>query len=211
VSGNVSFYNETPETAVYPTPVLGVVGVLDDVRRHCTTGFKQAGDVILLLGETQEDLGGTEYLKRIHGQVTGRPPALDLDREKRVQSACLAAVREGLAASAHDCSDGGLAIALAECCVAGHMGAKITLPGDASVRLDARLFGESASRIVLSASPENAERIQRLAADEGAPVCVLGEAGGDELIVSAEGGTRVTLKVAEMEQIWRDAIPSLMQ
>ncbi len=211
VSGNVSFYNETPETAVYPTPVLGVVGVLDDVRRHCTTGFKRAGDVILLLGETQEDLGGTEYLKRIHGQVTGRPPALDLDREKRVQSACLAAVREGLAASAHDCSDGGLAIALAECCMAGHMGAKITLPGDASVRLDARLFGESASRIVLSASPENAERIQRLAADEGAPVCVLGEAGGDELIISAEGETRVTLKVADMEQIWRDAIPSLMQ
>ncbi|GAG13846.1 unnamed protein product, partial [marine sediment metagenome] len=115
VSGNVSFYNETPETTVYPTPVLGVVGVLDDVRRHCTTGFKQAGDVILLLGETQEDLGGTEYLKRIHGQVTGRPPALDLDREKRVQSACLVAVRDGLAASAHDCSDGGLAIALAEC------------------------------------------------------------------------------------------------
>ncbi len=211
VSGNVGFYNETPETAVYPTPVLGVVGVLDDVRRHCTTGFKRAGDVILLLGETQEDLGGTEYLKRIHGQVTGRPPALDLDREKRVQSACLAAVREGLAASAHDCSDGGIAIALAECCMAGHMGAKITLPGDASVRLDARLFGESASRIVLSASPENAERIQRLAADEGAPVCVLGEAGGDELIISAEGETRVTLKVADMEQIWRDAIPSLMQ
>ena len=100
---------------------------------------------------------------------------------------------------------------MAECCMVGQMGAKITLPGDASVRLDARLFGESASRIVLSASPEDAARIQRLAADEGAPVCVLGEAGGDELIISAEGGTPVALKVAEMEQIWRDAIPSLME
>ncbi|UCC67641.1 MAG: phosphoribosylformylglycinamidine synthase subunit PurL, partial [Armatimonadota bacterium] len=211
VSGNVSFYNETPNTAVYPTPVLGVIGVLDDVRRHCTVGFKRAGDVVLLLGETHEDLGGTEYLKRIHGQVTGRPPRLDLDREKKVQAACLAAVREGVAASAHDCSDGGLAVALAESCIGGQVGAKIALPKNGGVRLDAQLFGESASRIVISAAPDDVEHIREIAASEGAPVQVLGEVGGDELAISAEEGTPVALKVADMERIWRGAIPSLMQ
>ena len=211
VSGNVSFYNETPNTAVYPTPVLGVIGVLDDVRRHCTVGFKQEGDVILLLGETHEDLGGTEYLKRHHGRVTGRPPALDLDREKKVQAVCLAAVRQGLAASAHDCSDGGLAIALAECCIPGRLGAHVALPANPDVRLDAQLFGESASRIILSASPENARRIQDIAAREGAPICVLGEVRGDELTIRAEERIQAALTVSEIEQIWQQAIPALMQ
>jgi phosphoribosylformylglycinamidine synthase II len=211
VSGNVSFYNETPNTAVYPTPVLGVIGVLDDVRRHCTVGFKQQGDVILLLGETHEDLGGTEYLKRHHGRVTGRPPALDLDREKKVQAVCLAAVREGLAASAHDCSDGGLAVALAECCIPGRLGADVALPANPDVRLDAQLFGESASRIVLSASPENARRIQDIAAREGAPICVLGEVRGDELTIRADERVQASLEVSEIERIWQQAIPALMQ
>jgi phosphoribosylformylglycinamidine synthase len=211
VSGNVSFYNETLDTAVYPTPVLGVVGVLEDVRLHCTIGFKQAGDVVLLLGDTYEDLGGSEYLKRIHGLVTGKPPALDLDRERAVQGVCLAAVREGLAASAHDCSDGGLAVALAECCIGGQIGASITLPADPDgVRLDARLFGESPSRIVLSASPENADRIQQMAAKRGVPVHLLGEVGGDTLTIEAEDGVRISESVAGMDAIWRGAIPSLM-
>ena len=212
VSGNVSFYNETPDTAVYPTPVLGVVGVLEDVRLHCTAGFKQEGDVIVLLGETGDDLGGTEYLKRIHGKVTGKPPALDLEREKKVQAVCLAAVREGLAASAHDCSDGGLAVALAECCIWGKMGAKVTLPGEEDgLRLEARLFGESASRIVLSARPEKAERIRSLASQEGVPVFVLGEVGGDRLTMAADGEEAVSLAVSEMEGIWRGAIRALME
>jgi phosphoribosylformylglycinamidine synthase len=211
VSGNVSFYNETPNTAVYPTPVLGVIGVLDDVRRHCTAGFKRAGDVILLLGETHEDLGGTEYLKCIHHQVTGRPPVLDMDAEKKVQAACLAAVREGMAASAHDCSEGGLAVALAESCIWGQVGAKIALPENTGVRPDAHLFGESPSRIVLSAAPENVERIRDIAARQGAPVCVLGEVGGEKLIIRGRDGHQIALKVSAMEEIWRGAIPSLMQ
>ncbi len=211
VSGNVSFYNETPDTAVYPTPVLGVVGVLEDVRRHCTIGFKQAGDVVLLLGDTYEDLGGSEYLKRIHGLVTGKPPALDLDREKALQAVCLEAVRQGLAASAHDCSDGGLAVALAECCIWGQIGARITLPGDPEgVRLDARLFGESPSRIVLSASPENAGRIQQMAGERGVPVHRLGEVGGDALTLEADGERQLSEQVGKMEAIWRGAIASLM-
>ena len=211
VSGNVSFYNETPDTAVYPTPVLGVVGVLEDVRRHCTAGFKQEGDVIVLLGETGDDLGGTEFLKRIHGKVTGKPPALDLEREKKVQAVCLAAVREGLAASAHDCSDGGLAVALAECCIWGKLGAKVTLPGEEDgLRLEARLFGESASRIVLSARPEEAEHIRDLASQEGVPAFVLGKVGGDGLTIAAAGEEALSLPVSEMEGIWRGAIRALM-
>ncbi len=212
VSGNVSFYNETPETAVYPTPVLGMVGVLEDVERHCTSPLKRAGDVVLLLGVTREDLGGTEYLKRVHGLVTGRPPALDLDLEKRVQAACLRAVRAGLAASAHDCSEGGLAVALAECCLQGGLGARVTLPeAEAGLRVDARLFGESASRIVLSARPEHVEAIQAVAEEEGAPAAVLGEVGGDALTVAAEGRTLFAVPVVEMEAIWRNALPAIME
>jgi len=212
VSGNVSFYNETPDSVVYPTPVLGVIGVLEEVRRHCTIGFKRAGDVVLLLGETREDLGGTEYLKRVHGQVTGRPPALDLELERKVQAVCLAAVREGLLSSAHDCSDGGLAVALAECCIWGGLGARIRLPeAEAAIRLDARLFGESPSRIILSARSKNVERLQELASREGAPLHLLGKVGGDELVMTAKGRRRLGMKVSEMELIWRGAIPSLMQ
>jgi len=212
VSGNVSFYNETPETAVYPTPVLGVVGVLEEVRRHCTIGFKRGGDVILLLGETREDLGGSEYLKRYHKQVTGRPPRLDLEREKKVQAACLEAIREGLAASAHDCSDGGLAVALAECCIWGRLGATVTLPeGESQLRMDARLFGESPSRIVLSATPENAEKIKLLAARQGVPAQVLGVVEGKELLIAAERNQMIRLAVAEMERVWRSAIPAIIE
>jgi phosphoribosylformylglycinamidine synthase len=212
VSGNVSFYNETPDTAVYPTPVLGVVGVLDDVRRHCTVAFKREGDTVLLLGHTREDLGGTEYLKRTHGLVTGRPPALDLDREAKVQAVCREAVREGLAASAHDCSDGGLAVALAECCIQGEVGARIGLPPPmCEIRLDAALFGESPSRIVLSASAQNAARIQEMAAREDVAVYVLGEVGGEGLTVESGERSVLALSISEMDRIWRAAIPSLMQ
>jgi len=186
---------------------LGVVGVLNDVHRHATSGFKQAGDTILLLGDTHEDLGGTEYLKRIHGEVTGKPPALDLAREQAVQSVCLAAVQQGLAASAHDCSDGGLAVTLAESCIHGRVGATVTLPApESELRLDARLFGESASRIVLSATAENAAKIQALAKQADVPVYVLGAVGGKALQIVAEGETVVTKSVAEMEATWRGAL-----
>jgi phosphoribosylformylglycinamidine synthase len=212
VSGNVSFYNETPETVVYPTPVLGVVGVLDDVRKHCTIGFKRPGDVILLLGETREDLGGSEYLKRFHHQVTGRPPALNLELEKRVQTVCLEAVRAGLASSAHDCSDGGLAVALAECCIWGGLGAKVRLP-ESDVRLDAQLFGESPSRILVSARPAKARRIKTAAEAQDVAVWELGRVEGDQMVIAEKRKRKplLALGVAEMERIWRSAIRSLVE
>ncbi len=212
VSGNVSFYNETPETAVYPTPVLGMVGVLDDVRKHCTIGFKRPGDVILLLGETREDLGGSEYLKRFHHQVTGRPPALNLELEKRVQTVCLEAIRAGLASSAHDCSDGGLAVALAECCIWGGLGAKVRLP-ESDVRLDAQLFGESPSRILVSARPAKARRIKTAAEAQDVAVWELGRVEGDQMVIAEKRKRNplLALGVAEMERIWRSAIRSLVE
>jgi phosphoribosylformylglycinamidine synthase len=212
VSGNVSFYNETPEATVYPTPVLGVVGVLDDVRMHCTSGFKRAGDVILLLGETHEDLGGTEYLKRYHKMVTGRPPLLDLNVEKAVQAVCLGAIRGGLVASAHDCSDGGLAVALAECCIWGGVGAEVALPANESeLRMDARLFGESPSRIVISTAQGDVKQIEAEAAKRRVPVQRLGTVGGDALAIFAEGKESLVMGVGEMERVWRSAIRELVE
>jgi phosphoribosylformylglycinamidine synthase len=171
--------------------------------------------VVLLLGETHEDLGGTEYLKRVHGKVTGRPPALDLSFEKKVQAVCLEAIRAGLVASAHDCSSGGLAVALAECCMLGsprRLGAQVSLPeSESGVRMDARLFGESPSRIVMSATTANAERIRELATREGVPAQVLGAVGGDGLKIGAGGMTQIALGVSEMERIWRGAIAAIME
>ncbi|MDL1879175.1 phosphoribosylformylglycinamidine synthase subunit PurL, partial [Cytophagia bacterium CHB2] len=148
--GNVSFYNESPTAAVYPTPVIGMLGILDDVAYATTASFKQAGDEIALLGTNLEEVGGSEYLKVIHGQVAGDCPALDLQKEKAVQSACLALIHQRLLSSAHDVADGGLAVALAECCIMNEersFGAEITLPK--FQRADFALFGESQSLIVI--------------------------------------------------------------
>ncbi|NIM06386.1 MAG: phosphoribosylformylglycinamidine synthase subunit PurL, partial [Armatimonadetes bacterium] len=148
VSGNVSFYNEGPDSAVYPTPVIGMVGVLRDVTRHCKMGFRSTGEEIFLLGRTEDDLGGSEYLKLCHGMEAGSPPKLDWELEKGVQQACLEMIQKGLLSTAHDCSQGGLAVTLAECCIAGGVGADITLPDTKGLRADTHLFGESPSRIV---------------------------------------------------------------
>ncbi|MCL5039773.1 MAG: phosphoribosylformylglycinamidine synthase subunit PurL [Firmicutes bacterium] len=128
--GNVSFYNETSGQSIYPTPVVGMVGVLEDIDQMVTPGFKHPGDVIVLLGETREELGGSEYLKVIHSRVAGPPPELNLEKEKDIQALCLKAIRAGLVASAHDVSEGGLATALLESCLAGNLGARVSLPGD---------------------------------------------------------------------------------
>ena len=156
ISGNVSLYNESRGEAIYPTPIVGAVGLLENIERRCTPGFKAAGDLVFLLGDPTQDtagLGGSEYLELLHGRVEGRP-AIDLELERRVQHACLRAIAEGKLRSAHDCSDGGLAVALAECAIIGGLGLAGDWPVDGST--EAALFGEAPSRIVVSVAVEDA-------------------------------------------------------
>jgi phosphoribosylformylglycinamidine synthase len=198
ISGNVSLYNESGGEAIYPTPIVGVLGLLEDVARHCGSRFQQDGDVIALLGETREELGASEYLEVVHGLVAGQVPELDLDREAGVQALCREAIQQGLLRSAHDCSDGGLAVALVESC-SGHfglprddaaadapvVGARVELP-EAWCRLrpDAALFGETQSRILVSLAPEHWPALEALARKHAVPVHRLGLTGGDRVTIS---------------------------
>ena len=152
--GNVSLYNETEGRAIYPTPVLGVVGLIDDVAQTCTRTFKQAGAEVVLLGGNHGELGGSEYLARLHGTVQGMPPALDLAGERALQRLLIQLIRAGVLQSAHDCAEGGLAVTVAECTFdSGGIGVPVDVPAAGAAgdfQAVATLFGESASRIVVS-------------------------------------------------------------
>ena len=182
VSGNVSLYNETNGRGIYPTPVIGVLGLLEDGSAHVDSAFKREGDVVYLVGSDVDGkvsgLAGSEYLEVEHGLVAGRP-RIDLQLEAAVQRACRRAVREGVAASAHDCSDGGLAVALAESCIQGDLGfvCDAPLPG----RWDAALFGEASSRIVISVAVERTADFERVCREELAPFTALGRVEGSRL------------------------------
>lgn len=204
VSGNVSFYNETEGEAIYPTPIVGMVGLLPDVTKHCTSAFQDPGDEVVLLGAFQPALGGSEYLAQVHQKDAGQPPELDLELEKRVQACCRDLVRNGIIKSAHDCSEGGLAVTLAECCIAGRRGALLEIPVDG--REDALLFGEVQSCIIVSCIPRNLAQITKMAQENGVPCRVLGRVGGEYLVIK-ERSERVLIKllVEEMEQIWRES------
>jgi phosphoribosylformylglycinamidine synthase len=200
VSGNVSFYNETDGVPIYPTPIVGMVGLLAKAESHVTPWFKSEGDLVVLLGRSREELGGSEYLAAVHGLVRGVPPSVDLDRERAVRETCLKAIERGLLLSAHDVSDGGLAVALAECCVSGPgkaLGVRIDLQEN-TVRPDALLFGESQSRIVVSLKRKNLRRLKSIADQEGAPVQVIGKIGGSRFAIRP----LVQLPVAKLRSIW---------
>ena len=204
VSGNASLYNETAGAAIFPTPIIGALGVLDDVEKHSTVGFKAENDVIVLLGsdsawDTTDGLAGSEYLEFVHGRVEGQP-ALDLDLEVRVQTVCRDAVRAGLVASAHDLSDGGMATALAECAIIGNIGASVTESPDAGGRWDAAMFGEAQSRILLSVSPDNLDRIKALAHDHDVPLAVIGLVGGDALSF----GDNCSVLLSDASDAWKN-------
>ncbi len=185
VSGNVSFYNETNGLSIYPTPMLGMVGLIEQAEQTMTQWFKQEGDDIILLGASREDLGGSEYLKVVHAREQGSPPFLNMETEKALHDCVLALIRGGLIVSAHDCSDGGLTVALAESCMSGpdhRLGAVVRLtPG--RLRKDAVLFGESQSRVVLSANPGHRQAILDQAKRLGVPAEVIGAVTGDRLVV----------------------------
>jgi phosphoribosylformylglycinamidine synthase subunit PurL len=200
ISGNVSLYNETKGRAVYPTPVVGMVGLIEDVDRRCTSGFKDKGDLVFLLGgEGIDGLDGSEYLELVHGVVAGKP-VIDLDLEKKAQQCCLFLIRSGVIKSAHDCSDGGLAVALAECCILGGIG--IEAGWNIRDRLDAALFGEEPSRFVVSVAPAKAARLKKESARRGVRLVRLGEVGGTRLVI--EG--LVNARLDDLRTAWYGAL-----
>jgi len=213
VSGNVSLYNETNGLSIYPTPILGMVGLIEPATHVTTQWFKNPGDHIILLGETKEDLGGTEYLKVVHYREQGSPPWLNLDTEKSLQQCLLLMIQQGLIQSAHDCSDGGLAVTLAESCFSpqtaeGHqMGANVQLDVD-RMRVDAMLFGESPSRVVISVLPEHTESVLALAENHDVPARKIGEVGGADLRIDVQGKPNLSIlvPVSELFDRWKNAL-----
>ncbi|WP_454192548.1 phosphoribosylformylglycinamidine synthase subunit PurL [Paenibacillus sp. Marseille-Q7038] len=209
IGGNVSMYNENAKGAIYPTPVVGMVGLVHDTDHITTQGFKNEGDVILLLGNTFAELGGSEFQYAVHGVTEGRPPKLDLATEKALLDAVLGAIQKGLVASAHDLSEGGLAVALAESCISGDKGARVSMTTD--LRKDHALFSESQSRILLTATKENAEALVEFVKNSGVPVQVIGQVTGSNLTVELNGTSAVDESVAVLKQVWEDVIPCLMK
>jgi phosphoribosylformylglycinamidine synthase subunit PurL len=219
VSGNVSFYNETEGRGILPTPVIGMVGLVEDVRRVVQAGFKNENDIIALLGTTNDDLSISEYAVSVEGKTTeelishGHVPRIDLEREKTVQATCLQAAEAGLLNSAHDCADGGIAIALAESCFSSlnrsATGAEINLDSDLSSHVT--LFSESPSRIVISFAKANSNAVREIAQQHGCPLTVLGRVGPNNLRISLNGSEVVNAPVAELENAWRSALPRKLQ
>ncbi len=213
VSGNVSLYNETNGLSIYPTPVIGMVGLIDSLDQVTTSWFKHEGDDIFLIGTTGEDLGGTEYLRVVHSREQGSPPLLELEREKAVQAFVLTLIRNGLLSSAHDCADGGLAVALAESClsrIGDPLGAVVQLSADGS-RRDAVLFGESQSRVVVSARPHDRIRILQLAEEARVPIAVIGTVGGDRLVAEVAAdrggpGCRIDIDLKTLADRWHHGV-----
>ncbi|HOF88470.1 MAG TPA: phosphoribosylformylglycinamidine synthase subunit PurL, partial [Armatimonadota bacterium] len=192
VSGNVSLYNEGPDAAVFPTPTIGMVGVLQRIDQHCTMGFKQSGHQVALVGVTRPELGGSEYLAVQHGLEAGMPPALDLNAEVAVQHVVLEAIRRGLVASAHDCAEGGLAVTLAESAIAGNLGVSVALTS-VEGRADMALFAESQSRIVISFDQRQTHALAALAEEMGADFHLIGSVGGDRVTILVDGAQQVNL------------------
>ncbi|MBI5560724.1 MAG: phosphoribosylformylglycinamidine synthase subunit PurL [Deltaproteobacteria bacterium] len=202
VSGNVSFYNETSGVSIYPTPTVGMVGIIEDIDRRATLWFKDEGDVIAVIGDTYEELGGSEYLKAIHSLERGLPPGIDLEKEKNVQEACREAIMDGIIKSAHDVSDGGLAVALAEALFSpgGAKGATVELSGG-GIREDALLFGESQSRIIVSMDKKDVKKVENIAKAHGVPVRVIGRVRGDFLKING----LIDIPVERLREAWEGA------
>jgi phosphoribosylformylglycinamidine synthase subunit PurL len=209
IGGNVSLYNENAKGAIYPTPVIGMVGLVHDHDHITTQGFKNEGDIIVLIGDTKAEFGGSELQYVLNGAPSGRPPAIDLEVEKKVQDAVLGAIQKGLVASAHDLSEGGIAAALAESCISGGIGAEVALSSE--LRADHLLFSESQSRILLSAKPELAEKLIAWLGEQGVSHAAIGKVTGNALTINVNGKTGINSSVQQLEKVWKDAIPCLMK
>ena len=208
--GNVSLYNETDGRAILPTPVLGVVGVIEDASLVLGSRFLRGGETIVLLGEGHGELGGSEYLVSIHGMLRGTPPVLDLDAERRLQRLVVEVAGAGAIRSAHDCSEGGLAVALSECCFGtGGVGADVDAPAIVAAHrrsTEATLFGESASRVIVSVPGGNVDEVLSRAKAAGVPARAIGITGGRRIRIRIDGEMAVDVDVHEAEQAWQTGL-----
>jgi len=220
--GNVSFYNETDGQGIYPTPVIGMVGIVEDPRHITTQWFKQEDRAIVLLGSTANDLGTTEYEVTMTGELRGRVPEIDLDLERRVQEVVLKSIQAGLVESAHDCSDGGLITALAECCFSSYrrdaIGCEINLSDVQSSRAPAAelssaalLFAETPSRIIISAVDANVDPIVQIAHENNVPATVIGRTRGEHIKVDLNEERVIDLPIREVEHAWRSQLAGIFQ
>src|SRR6266850_3606661 len=208
VSGNVSFYNETDGVPIHPTPTIGMVGIIEKIGRVITPWFKSAGDVVVMLGRTREELGGSEYLQWLHGLTRGTPPWIDLKMEQAVQRCCLEAIDQGILRSAHDISDGGLAVALAECCIGGpEKPLGVRVQAHEMIRADALLFSESQSRIIVSLKEEDMGRLQEIGTRHNVPVQQIGVVGGTRFSIQP----LVQLPVEELKSIWSNGLTARLK
>ncbi|MBW0119192.1 phosphoribosylformylglycinamidine synthase subunit PurL [Pseudonocardia abyssalis] len=202
--GNVSFYNQTGDRAILPTPVIGVLGVIDDVARRVPSGFVRDGDTVVLLGDTRDEFGGSEWAHHVHGHLGGRPPVVDLSAEHRLAGLLAASAARGLVTGSHDLSDGGLAQALVEACLVGGHGARITVPtADAFVGL----FSESAGRVLVTVAPERVEELFTSASAARVPARLLGVTGGSALAVDA----LEPLPLSALRTAWEGTLPALFE
>ncbi|MEA1973563.1 MAG: AIR synthase related protein, partial [Candidatus Cloacimonadota bacterium] len=201
--GNVSFYNENPQTAIYPTPTIGMLGLIQDVEKVVTQEFKDEGDQIILLGKRSNEIGGSEYLKIIHDKITGNPPQVNLEQEKNLHKVFLEIADKNLANSAHDCSDGGLAVALSESCFKQNgKNVGVTINLDYQYRKDFELFGESHSRIIMTAKKENIVEISNICSKNNFNFEIIGEVGGSKIKVN----NLINIAVKDLRDIWENTI-----
>ena len=209
--GNVSFYNDTEGVSIHPTPVLGIVGKIDQIDKAVSTGFKSEGDIIVLLGENKEELGGSEYLKSLHNAEQGIPPQIDLDREKKVQDLCIDAIDRGLLSSAGDLSEGGIAVSLAECVFNSEirMGCDIQLHDN--IRTDALLFGETQSRILVSVRPGHLTGLMDLAGKQGVKAEEIGCVTDKHIRISHNDEVLIDVDVETAFTAWKQAIPEIFK
>jgi phosphoribosylformylglycinamidine synthase len=208
--GNVSLYNETDGRGVLPTPVIGVVGLIEDAAHVVGRAFRSEGDVVVLLGITRDELGGSEWLHVVHDRICGAPPQLDLSREAALQRVLVEAAASGVIRSAHDCAEGGMAVTLAECCFDTPFGVEADLAGVADApsvyREAATLFSESASRVVVSVAPAQLPALRGLTDAAGVPATPIGRVGGKRIRIAVDGRSAIDEPLADAERVWAMAI-----
>jgi phosphoribosylformylglycinamidine synthase len=216
--GNVSFYNETLGEGIYPTPVLGIVGILEDVHKAVFPHFREAGRAVVVLRasepgdliDAQSEFGSSEYAKEVLGSVWGFPPALELEREAALQDALLEMIQAGLVESAHDCSEGGIAVNLAESALSRAVGVKVDL-NSSGLPAEFVLFGEDASRVVVSCDRSRVSGIQQIGVKHGLSATVIGETIPEQLEIKLDGRVAVSATVSELREIYEGALETALR